>query len=89
MTTSQCGLSRNEIQRRKSQSIRQRQSIIDLRQRYRRNDTTLWRWYTSGKPGYCNFPEPHYVHGHRYWWLDELDAWDLQHTQTFEQRGVA
>lgn len=89
MNTSQRGLSRSEIRRRESQSIRQRQSIIDLRSRYRRNDTTLWRWYTTGKPGYCNFPAPHYLNGHRYWWLDEIEEWERAHTQTHEERGAA
>lgn len=70
-------------------SEKTRLSIADLRNRYRRNDVTLWRWYTEGKKGFCNFPEPHYLNGHRYWWLEEIEEWEGPHTETLEERGVA
>lgn len=60
---------------------RRRLGIKPVRERYNRSDVTIWTWYTKG-----NFPKPHYINGQRQWWEDELDDYDAEHAQTYEQR---
>ena len=60
--------------------VRRRVSIGDLRHRYSRSDVTIWRWYTTG-----DFPKPHYLHGKRFWWLDEVEAYEARQVRTYDE----
>ena len=59
---------------------RKRVGIAFLRQRYNRSDVSLWRWYRHG-----DFPKPHYLNGQRYWWLDELEAYESRRVRTYQE----
>jgi len=60
---------------------RSRSGIRDVCDRYQRTPQTIWTWYRDG-----NFPKPHYIAGVRYWFDDELDAYDDQQIQDYEER---
>jgi predicted DNA-binding transcriptional regulator AlpA len=62
-------------------SPRRRVGIKAVRNRYNRSDVTIWTWYSKH-----NFPKPHYINGQRQWWEDELDDYDAEHAQTYEER---
>ncbi len=54
--------------------IRRRIGIGDLRCRLGDPDPcTIWRWYRAGK-----FPAPHYLGSRRFWFLNEIEAWERE-----------
>lgn len=65
----------------KDDESRRRFGIKQVKGRYNRSDVTIWTWYTKG-----DFPKPHYINGQRQWWEDELDEYDAQKAQSYEQR---
>lgn len=59
---------------------RRRIQARDLLQRLGNVDpSTLRRWYTKGAPGFCGFPQPHFLGVRRLWWLDEIETWERAH----------
>lgn len=59
---------------------RQRISKGGVRKRYHISTPTVNRWVQQGK-----LPKPHYLWGHAYWWLDELEEHDEANTETYEE----
>lgn len=47
--------------------------------RYGKSRPTVNRMIADGR-----LPKPHYLWGRAYWWLDELEAHDDIHTETYE-----
>jgi hypothetical protein len=43
------------------------------------SDMGLWRWTNDDRLG---FPKPLIVNTRRYWWLHELEAWELDRSRS-------
>ena len=65
-------------------SHRVRLNARQLEDRLAVSKQTIWRWYSSG-----DFPRPHYLGQNRLWWLDEIEAWELQHSSDTPPPSVA
>ena len=63
-----------------SDNLRHRLSISDACKRYSKSRPTINRWIADEW-----LPRPHYLHGRAYWWLDDLEAHDEAHTESYEQ----
>lgn len=53
--------------------VRVRLTIQQLELRLGIHRRTFAKWYRKG-----TFPRPHYIRGLRRWWLDEIQAWEVE-----------
>lgn len=69
-------------------AYRKRLGVAALAERFNKDPQTIRRWSTPGQPGYCKFPEPHYLGQDREWFEDEVDVWEAKRmAETAEERG--
>lgn len=60
-----------------NRSARRRININALETRLNKHRMTIYRWYTEGQKGFCDFPKPHFLGPDRQWWEDEVEDWEI------------
>lgn len=61
----------------------QRLGVAQLEARLGFDRSTIGKWVRAGK-----LPRPHYVAGHRRWWLHEIETWEAENVTSAPTKRV-